>query len=144
MLRFDDKSKLKEEEGLGIAGSLVDVTLVKSRTSRAGKVATLVFNQDYGYDEELSLYILLKNANRIKGAGAYLYIGDRDDMKFSQKVFKQKLAENEEFRQVFMQEVISVLKESMETDIKQDEEEHAAYANISSNILSELNNSLIA
>ena len=143
MLRFDDKSKLKVEEGLGIDGSLVDVSLVKSRTSKAGKFATLVFNQDYGYDEELSLFILLKNANRINGAGAYLFIGDRSDMKFAQKNFKAKLAESEEFRQVFMQEVISVLKESINSDIAYEQEQNKAYGNISASIMSELNSGLL-
>ena len=34
-MRFDDNSKLKESEGFGITGNLVDITLVKSRNSRA-------------------------------------------------------------------------------------------------------------
>ena len=100
-MRFDDNSKLKESEGFGITGNLVDITLVKSRNSRAGQVATMVFNQSNGFDPELSLFVMLKNCNRIKGAGAYLYIDDHDDVKFSQKNFKDKLMESPELQQYF-------------------------------------------
>ena len=100
-MRFDDNSKLKESEGFGVTGNLVDITLVKSRNSRAGQVATMVFNQSNGFDPELSLFVMLKNCNRIKGAGAYLYIDDHDDVKFSQKNFKDKLMESPELQQYF-------------------------------------------
>lgn len=100
-MRFDDNSKLKESEGFGITGNLVDITLVKSRNSRAGQVATMVFNQSNGFDPELSLFVMLKNCNRIKGAGAYLYIDDHDDVKFSQKNFKDRLMESPELQQYF-------------------------------------------
>ena len=63
--------------------------MVKSRTNKAGQFATLVFNQESGFDPELSLFILLKDNGRIKGAGIGLYIGDRNDLKFSQKNFKE-------------------------------------------------------
>ena len=52
MLRFDDNTKLKEKETFGFDGSLVDITLVKSRTNKAGQFATLVFNQNI----ELNVY----------------------------------------------------------------------------------------
>lgn len=113
MIRFDDNSKLKADETFGIDGSLVDLTLVKSRTNKAGQSATLVFNQATGFDSELSLFVLLKNAGRINGAGAYLYIGDRSDIKFSQKNFKAKLSVDRELQEIFMNEVIDVLKEGM-------------------------------
>ena len=100
-IRFDDNSKLKESEGFGITGNMVDLQLVKSRNSRAGQIATMVFNQSKGYDPELSLFVMLKNAGRIKGAGAYLYIDDHDVIKFAQKNFKAKLAESEALQDYF-------------------------------------------
>ena len=114
LLRFDDNSKFKKDEAFGISGNLVDITLVKSRNNRAGKSCTLVFDQDNGFDPELSLFVMLKNAKRINGAGAYLYIGDRSDIKFSQKTFKEKLHESDELRKVFMDEVIKLLKEELD------------------------------
>lgn len=115
MIRFDDNSKLKETETFGINGSLVDIGIVKSRSARAGQVATLVFNQDLGFDADLSLFLMIKDAGKVKGAGAYLYLEGRDDMKFSQRQFKEKLATDEEFRQVFSEIVQSVLKDMIET-----------------------------
>ena len=100
-MRFDDNSKLKESEGFGISGNLVDITLIKSRNSRAGQSTTMVFNQIQGFDPELSLFVMLKNAGRIKGAGAFLYIDGHDDIKFAQKNFKEKLANSEELQQYF-------------------------------------------
>ena len=47
----------------------------------------------------------------INGAGAYLYFKDRSDMKFSQKQFKDKLVENEEFRKVFMEVSLEALEQ---------------------------------
>ncbi len=121
IIRFDDHSKLKSGETFGIDGTLVDLGLVKSRTNKAGQAATLVFNQDIGFDATLSLFILLKENNRVKGAGAYLYFGDRDDMKFSQKAFKQKLNDNVELQDVFMKEVIDVLTTQLDNaDIDQE------------------------
>ena len=121
IIRFDDHSKLKSTETFGVDGTLVDLGLVKSRTNKAGQFATLVFNQDIGFDAILSLFVLLKENNRVKGAGAYLYFGDRDDMKFSQKAFKQKLNDNVELQDVFMKEVIDVLTTQLDkADIDQE------------------------
>lgn len=121
MLRFDDGSKLKDSEGFGINGSIVDITFVKSRSNRAGKKATLVFNQELGYDEELSEFLMLKNNGYINGAGAYLYIGNRDDMKFSQKHFKEKLHTEPEFAKIFISAVQECLMSSIQ-DIQLDDE----------------------
>ena len=110
LIRFTDHSKLKSTEGYGIDGTLVDLSLLKSRTSNAGNSITLVFNYACGFDRELSLLHLLKENKKINGAGAYLYIGDRSDIKFSQKKFKEKLRENEEFRKIFMEACFEVLQ----------------------------------
>ncbi len=102
-------------------GTLVDLDLVKSRSNKAGQSATLVFNQDIGFEATLSLFILLKENNRVKGAGAYLYFGERDDIKFSQKAFKQKLNDNVELQDLFMKEVIDVLTTQLDkADIDQE------------------------
>ena len=118
LLRFDDNSKLKGEEGLGINGSVVDVQIIKSRTGRAGNTCSLVFDFERGFDPELSLYLLLKNKKRINGAGAYLYIGDHTDMKFSQKNLKEKLATDPEFARVFTEEAVSILKTMVTEDVR--------------------------
>ena len=119
IIRFDDNSKLKSSETFGIDGSMIDLSLVKSRTNKAGQGATLVFNQELGFDPELSLFVLLKDNGRINGAGIGLYIDDRNDIKFSQKNFKTKLADNPELQQIFMNAVVEVLKAQLDSDIKE-------------------------
>ena len=109
MIRVDDAGKLKPTEGFYIDGAIVELSLIKSRTNKVGSSCRLIFDKDNGFDNELSLFLLLKEHGRINGAGAFLYLADRNDMKFAQKNFKQKLRELPELRQVFMQEVMSVL-----------------------------------
>ena len=111
LIRFDDGTKLKEVEGLGVAGNVVELSLLKSRTSNVGKSVPLIFDHKRGFDPELSLFQLLKDMNLVKGAGAYLYFGERSDFKFSQKQFKDKLVESEEFRKIFMETSLQALQE---------------------------------
>lgn len=141
LLKFDDNSKLKQDEAFGIAGNLVDISLVKSRNNRAGKTCTLVFNQDQGFDPELSLFVMLKNAKRINGAGAYLYVGKYSEVKFSQKNFKQKLRESPELRQAFIAEVMDMLKAELDSADREEIIQDQDYS-LNSDILSQLNPAL--
>lgn len=113
IFRFDDNAKLSSEKEFGIDGAIVDVTFVKSRTNRAGQVVTLLFDQVNGFDPDLSLYLMLKQLGKIKGAGAYLYLDGHPDYKFSQKKFKETLCMNDDFRNIFMQMCLDILKESL-------------------------------
>ncbi len=139
IIRFDDHSKLKSSETFGIDGTLVDLGLVKSRTNKAGQAATLVFDQDRGFDPELSLFILLKENGKVNGAGAYLYIGDRNDIKFSQKAFKEKLKSDPELQEIFMKEVISVLTAQLENSTVEENFDEFNTTDISSRVLAQLN-----
>ena len=122
LVRLDDHSKLKADEGLGIDGTLVDFTLLKSRTAAVGQKIILVFNYSVGFDQDLSLYYFLKTRKLINGAGIGLYIGDRNDLKFSQKNFKNKLQTNEEFRKVFMQYCLQELQSLIHDPMAQEVE----------------------
>jgi len=44
LIRLDDNAKLKETEGFYIKGSVVEATLVKSRTSASGRSVNLIFD----------------------------------------------------------------------------------------------------
>ena len=134
LVRLDDHSKLKSDEGLGIDGTLVDFSLLKSRTSATGQKTTLVFNYNQGFDPDLTLYYFLKTRKLINGAGIGLYIGDRKDLKFSQKQFKEKLRTNEEFKKVFIE---YALKE-LQTLIQEQTVEEYDCTNITSQILNSL------
>lgn len=112
IFRLDEKTKLKETETFGIDGSIVNVDIVKSRTNKAGKSATLVFDQNNGYDPDLSLFMYLKENGIIEGAGAYLKLPG-SDIKFSQKQFKQTLYTNPDFYNQF----VSVCFKTLTNDI---------------------------
>lgn len=110
MFRMDDNKKLKEEEGLGIDGAIVDIMVVKSRTNKSLRAVPLVLNFATGFDNELSLFLLLKQCGRITGAGAY-YKLDGWEEKFTQKNFKEKLRESPEMQQQFAKVSYEVLSQ---------------------------------
>lgn len=142
MLRFDDHSKLKEEEAFGINGTLVDIGLVKSRNNRAGAATTMVFDQDRGFDPELSLFLLLKDQKKLGGAGAFLRIGECE-IKFSQKNLKDKLYSEPELRKVFTSEVLTILKEYLEAKYTEPEINNEHHC-ITDSIFSMINDGIAA
>lgn len=116
IIRLDEASKLKDEKDLGINGIIVDATICKSRTGRAGRVCTLVFDYDRGFDGDLSLFVTLRNAKLITNAGAYFALKDYPDMKFTQKGFSDKLANDSEFAIAFKTVSLNYLKNMINTD----------------------------
>jgi RecA/RadA recombinase len=124
-IRCDDGTKLKSTEAFHIDGSIVDITLIKSRTNKAGKTCSLVFDQERGFDKELSMLLLIKNAGRLNGAGAYLYIGDHSEMKFQQKDFKNKI-KDPDFAQIVMDELQDILISELSHTYGDDENEEKA------------------
>lgn len=115
VIRIDDATKLKEGEGFGISGTISTFSLVKSRSARANSNTKMVFDQDKGFDPELSMYLFLKDHGYVNGAGVSYYLGDRNDFKFAQKNFKKKLAENDEFRKVFEEISFKCLMQTLTT-----------------------------
>ena len=113
IFRLDEKSKLKNSEVFGIDGAIVDVQIVKSRTNKAGKGCTLVFDQTNGYDPDLSLFMFLKENNMLEGAGAYLRLPN-SEIKFSQRGFKDKLYSDPEFYKSFINACYSALTLDLE------------------------------
>ena len=113
-IRLDEKSKLKNAEAFGIDGAIVNVEIVKSRTNKAGKGCTLVFDQTNGYDPDLSLFMFLKENNILEGAGAYLRLPG-SEIKFSQRGFKEKLYSDPEFYKAFVATCYQALTMDLET-----------------------------
>ncbi len=108
MIRLDD-TKLKPDKGYNIYGSIVNLSLVKSRTNKSGLSIPLVYNYDYGYDPELSLFELLKQYDKIGGSGVSQTIGNCT-VKFSQKTFKEKLHSSPELQQEFVRIAYEILE----------------------------------
>ena len=135
---MDDGAKLKDTEGFYISGSMVDLTIVKSRTSAVGRTVPLVYTFDHGFDYNLSLFVLLKDKGRVNGAGAYLYFGDRDDIKFAQKNFLTLLNTNEEFRNIFIKEVYDLLSTEIIIDDYLDVDSSYNHLEVTNNIIASM------
>lgn len=110
VIRLDDAVKLKEDEKFKIPGSIVTVSLVKSRSARANTSTPLLFNQNSGFDPILSLFLFLQETNRINGAGVGMFFDDRSDMKFSMGNFKDKVINNPDFAKLFTEVAYDELK----------------------------------
>ena len=102
MFRLDDRAALKESEGYGIAGQVVDISLVKSRTNQNKRSVPLIFNKtEGGFDPILSMLYLLNSEGKVGGAGARCYFLDEPDIKFSKKNFKAELEESPDLQRAF-------------------------------------------
>ena len=139
---MDDNTKLKETEGFGVHGIVVEVSILKSRTCAAGRSVNLIFDYDHGFDKELSLLILLKDLGIVNMKGAYMSFANNEEIgKFTNKNFKEKL-KDPEFNKVFAEQALIGLNMII---TKPDEETFNgddAVEDISSSILA-MNNKMI-
>lgn len=143
MFRTDDSTTLKRTEGFGIDGSIVNVTLIKSRTNATRRSVPMVFNKSEGrFDDILSLFQLLKTEGRLKGAGAYQYLDDAPDIKFSQKSFKDTLENSPELQKAFAKECYTVLSGYLSDTRSSAENNSKASENISNMFLQMSNKDL--
>lgn len=102
IFRLDLKTKLKLGEGFNIIGSIVSIDIVKSRSNKTSRGrCELVFDQDTGYDNDLSMFWMLKSNNMLEGSGAYLKLPGYEK-KFSQRQFKDYLYSDQEFYNTFV------------------------------------------
>lgn len=130
--RLDIKSKLKSDEGFGIDGTLVQVDMVKSRTNKSGRSrCILVFDQETGFDNDISLFLILKEMKLIEGAGAFLRLPGCD-VKFSQKGFKQAISDNPELYNAFVNLCYKVLTDTLIAEYKRIQEEQKRKVNTKS------------
>lgn len=137
VIRLDDATKLKEDESFKINGNITMVTLLKSRSNITGKSIPLIFNPTIGYDPILSLFYFLKDEGGLKGAGAYLYLEDCPDIKFSQANFKEKYLNDPVLRDAFNRAVVPYLKKLVP---EVDERFKTIEQSLSSDIMNLVNN----
>ena len=138
LVRLDDNTKLKETEGLGVRGSIVEVTLLKSRTSAAGRSINLVFDFANGFDKELSLLLMLKEQGLVVARGAYMRLVNNEDIKFTQKQFKEKLQTDAEFQRAIMEQVQIGLMNLITVPVERTNIENNSF-DISAALLSNMN-----
>lgn len=133
IFRLDIKTKLKAGEGLNIVGSIVNIDIVKSRTNKTSRARCyLVFDQDIGYDPDLSMLIYLKENGLLEGSGAFLKLPGCDT-KFAMKNFKTILYEDKNFYNAFVDVCFNYLTKTLIDEyekVKMEEEKRSNNANM--------------
>lgn len=110
IIRIENVAKYKADDGYKIEGSLVDVSLVKSRSSGKKIGTKLVYDFDNGFCPWLSLLRFMQDRKLIAGAGVSLYFDAEKKFKFSQANFREQIYTNEEFKIAFIKAVLPHLK----------------------------------
>lgn len=108
--RLDNSSRLKIEEGYKVEGSLVNFSLVKSRSSGIKKPIKMVFEFINGFDPWLSMLEYLRENKLLFGAGSSLSFDPDRAYKFSLATFKDRINNDYEFREAFKQHMLPILK----------------------------------
>lgn len=108
--RLDNSSRLKIEEGYKVEGSLVNFSLVKSRSSGIKKPVKMVFEFINGFDPWLSMLEYLRENKLLFGAGTSLAFDPEKIYKFSLGTFKDKINNDLEFREAFKLHMLPILK----------------------------------
>lgn len=115
IFRLDPGSKLTEDKEFGINGFMNKITLIKSRSARAGQEVEFVFNPEIGYDNVLTNYYYMKKEGLVSGAGRSFYFNFEPNVKFSQKEFKNKYLSNDEFRKSVIKETRMSMRKFINT-----------------------------
>ena len=110
IMRLDQVKKLSPDEAYKIHGSIVNFSLVKSRTSGIKEPIRMVYDFVNGFDPWLSLLEYMRDKNLLYGGGASLSFDPEKTFKFSLGTFLDKFYSDEEFRRAFLINVIPYLK----------------------------------
>lgn len=109
MFRVDDSLQLKRDKDYGIDGSIVTLTIIKSRTNANRRKIPLIFDKSQGkFDDVLSYFHLMNEEGIFQGTGSY-YFAELPNSKFTKKNVKERLAADPELAQVFMKNLHALL-----------------------------------
>ena len=110
IIRLDNANKLKVDEGYHIEGSVIEASLVKSRASGKKKPTRLVLDFANGFDPWLSALETMKYNKLLYGGGASLAVDPEKQFKFSLGTFRDKVLNDQEFRNAFVKHALDYLK----------------------------------
>jgi hypothetical protein len=117
MIKIDPKTKLDPNASsssgskFGIKGFINQLTLIKSRSAEAGLAFEYVYEQTTGYREDLTALKNMGDLGYLKGNGRAYYIEACPDVKFTNKTFPDKYAENAEFKKAWDKTVEEVYQD---------------------------------
>lgn len=102
-IKMTPTESLTPEEGMKIRGSIVQVTILKTRTSWAGRKFRVVLSER-GFENAWSNLQFLKENKLVSGAGAHLKLvapeSGRTSRTFAQAQFRDLYEHDEEFRSI--------------------------------------------
>ena len=110
VIRLDRVAKLNPEDGYKIQGSVVNFSLVKSRTSGNKEPMRMIYDFANGFDPWLSILEHLKYNKLLYGAGAFLSFEPEKQYKFSYGNFREQIYSDPEFRNAFIHYTLPILK----------------------------------
>jgi RecA/RadA recombinase len=125
LIKLIARKKLGEEDEFGINGFIVEAKFVKCRSNRAGVSCNLVYNQNKGFSNVLTNYLLIKEAGVIGGGGRGFFLKNLPDVKFKQKDIEDLYENSKEFRTAFKELVKPILESFIPEMVSDDEEEEA-------------------
>lgn len=111
IIRIENVAKLTADKEYKIEGSVVEISILKSRTSGKKGGTRVIYDFDNGFDPWLSLLRFMKDNNLLYGAGVSLSVDPEKKYKFSQGNFRGKINNDPEFRKFFMDTVLHYLKQ---------------------------------
>ena len=137
---YDENLKIN----FGIDGSIVSCKLLKSRTNKAGQVTYLVYNQDTGYDPDLSMYVCLYKDKLVQASGSWMHFVGHPEMKFQQKGFKEKLKNDPQFKALFMDICYEYLKQMVNREEQEYKEEVQHMSEVTDEFYKKLNEHIVS
>lgn len=111
IFKVDPGSKLTDDKEYGINGFVNQITIIKSRSNRAGQTMDVIYDQNRGYDNVYTNFHFLKSEKLVNGAGRSFHVEGAPDVKFSQKEFRTKLKASKELRRAFLKLVGQALRQ---------------------------------
>lgn len=110
IFRLDHAGKLKDDEGYKFNGSLVDVSMIKSRNSGHKTSVRLVFDYNNGFDPWISMLRFMQDRKLLYGGGVSMAFDPDKEFKFSQASFRKQIFDDPTFRNGFIKSVLPHLK----------------------------------
>jgi hypothetical protein len=117
------KSDSYTMEDNGFTGGKYTMQLAKTKSNVLGASFPVAFISEVGFDPIYSLYEFANSIGLINGRNPYLYLKGLEEFKFNRKDFRNRIIENEAFRDAVMEVLRPYYNSLLSSNIKEDEEE---------------------
>ena len=95
----------------GFSGTDIKLYLWKTRSNLAGSFAPMVFNQEKGYDNQMALYKILLENDKIQGRNPKRYIEGFPDVTFDDRILYKELNSRDDIYPVIREAALPLLEQ---------------------------------